>query len=1351
MKIWKSITALSLAVIMTAAAGLPLTLKAQAKEPDKVVVSRVVTGENGKSYVEVDGKPFMYENVECMGTWLLKGFDASTIKGYKDPLPLSWMENVFEKTAQAGYNTVSTFFCWSDMEPDEEGEYDWTILDQYLEWAEKYNLRLSLTWFGSDAGGGTRLPGYGAGWSCHVPQYLCNQEKYWNRRAVPEDAYRHETRFRCIPGTEEGDYIKECEKNALIALTEHLRDHDKTHRMISLMINNESQNIPDSWHTELAQAVKSVGYDFVIGQHMQKSQYKYREGYDFVGFDDYSTDLDYKLSYLNNSPTPLKACLETGGNANNLSSQVLAGITNGGWVQAWQLCDAYSDCNQLGMFETPDGVYPKFTDGVSEQAGQEYDTVSKPDYLTWEVGKEETLKYGAEKNRRLQVALRKAYWTVAQAAPDEMLSFNLESDEPEAGYTASKELNGHTFGFISDGPDSVRGKGSNGMIASRDDEYFCLSDTGTEVTFVVDSKPLSAEYGHQDGYEENEEGTGEWVKEGDAQIEEQTAKDGTKTWAVTCRPEQVLRIQLNESNASPVFTDPAFEKTVVKNVPVSGTAQAVDGNYADTVTYSIKEKPRHGTAKIDPLSGEWTYTPDTDWYGEESFTIAASDGRGGEGLLTVAIHVKEKSSVPVFEQPTIELEIPKDTVTGGVCKATDADEGDTQTYSAAKAPEHGSLTVRETGEWCYIPAGGYTGADSFGIRVTDSYGETADMTAEITVRGEEAGTGANLSLGEEAAVQASSSYPKNLADYAIDGDVNTLWSPKNGNLPQTLTVDLGGIHELNAVQYQIAANASYEWNYKIEGSKDSVSWEVLADREAAGPQPGGNTKVSEQIEGQYRYIRWTVTGTTSSRDTVSTREFEIWGNEEVISADAATPEITTQPVSGEYTYGESIEPLTVKAQTDDGGILSYQWYKNTEAATDGSQLIPGATDPSYTPSGEQIGTTYYYCHVTNRNDNVSGIAEVPADSSIAAITVNKAPGTGKVSIQNWVYGEEPSAPAAESETNGTENVIYLYKVKDAEDSTYTETVPSEIGDYTVKAVFPETEFYKETSATADFSIVEVGTSTEVPVTGIALDVEKLELQVGESRTITASVFPEDATEQTVTWSSGNNEIVQVDESGNVTANAEGTALITATTKDGNFTASCLVTVKETEPVKVSGVTISTSELTLKEGEAEKLEAVVTPEDAENQTVFWSSSDSSIAQVDKEGTVSGVKAGTSVITVSTQDGGYTAQCKVTVEAGTSENPGDTGEPGDIEKPGDTEKPQESPATGSGTGIDKEKPSTENSKTDARNNTTENHEKNISNSVKTGDNTNIIGLIVVMTASACIFLYVILHKARKSRNK
>ena len=82
-------------------------------------------------------------------------------------------------------------------------------------------------------------------------------------------------------------------------------------------------------------------------------------------------------------------------------------------------------------------------------------------------------------------------------------------------------------------------------------------------------------------------------------------------------------------------------------------------------------------------------------------------------------------------------------------------------------------------------------------------------------------------------------------------------------------------------------------------------------------------------------------------------------------------------------------------------------------------------------------------------------------------------------------------------------------------------------------------------------------------------------------------------------------------------------------------------------VSVTGVTLNKATITLLVGDSETLTATVAPKDAANKKVAWKSSDAAIATVDANGKVTGVKAGEATITVTTEDGGKTATCKVTV--------------------------------------------------------------------------------------------------------
>ena len=179
--------------------------------------------------------------------------------------------------------------------------------------------------------------------------------------------------------------------------------------------------------------------------------------------------------------------------------------------------------------------------------------------------------------------------------------------------------------------------------------------------------------------------------------------------------------------------------------------------------------------------------------------------------------------------------------------------------------------------------------------------------------------------------------------------------------------------------------------------------------------------------------------------------------------------------------------------------------------------------------------------------------------------------------------------------------------------------------------------------------VKESSAGKVAVTGISLGQSSAELKVGDVLQLNAMVAPSNATNKTVTWSSSNNSVATVSSSGLVSAKAEGTAKITAKTEDGGKTATVTITVKKADggSVSVTGVSLDKSSISLKVGESETLKATVSPANATNKGLTWTSSMSSVATVTSDGVVTAKAAGTATITVKTDDGGKTATCNVTV--------------------------------------------------------------------------------------------------------
>ena len=176
---------------------------------------------------------------------------------------------------------------------------------------------------------------------------------------------------------------------------------------------------------------------------------------------------------------------------------------------------------------------------------------------------------------------------------------------------------------------------------------------------------------------------------------------------------------------------------------------------------------------------------------------------------------------------------------------------------------------------------------------------------------------------------------------------------------------------------------------------------------------------------------------------------------------------------------------------------------------------------------------------------------------------------------------------------------------------------------------------------------------EIKVTGVSLDKLSAELKINESLELKANIAPENATNKEVTWTSSDEKIAKVDGNGKVIAVGAGKTRITVTTKDGNFKASCEITVKnEEEPkpeeIKVTGVSLDKLSAELKINESLELKANIAPENATNKEVTWTSSDEKIAKVDGNGKVIAVGAGKTRITVTTKDGNFKALCEITVK-------------------------------------------------------------------------------------------------------
>lgn len=164
------------------------------------------------------------------------------------------------------------------------------------------------------------------------------------------------------------------------------------------------------------------------------------------------------------------------------------------------------------------------------------------------------------------------------------------------------------------------------------------------------------------------------------------------------------------------------------------------------------------------------------------------------------------------------------------------------------------------------------------------------------------------------------------------------------------------------------------------------------------------------------------------------------------------------------------------------------------------------------------------------------------------------------------------------------------------------------------------------------------------VTKISLNKKSATLKTGEKLKLTVKVTPDDADDKTITWKSSDPTIAKVNSKGKVTAVAPGKCVITATSANGKK-ASCKITVKA---VKVSKITVN-GKKNMKVGATQQLTAVISPENAYDKSVTWTSSDTAIATVDEKGIVTAVASGKVTITCKANDGsGKKASFRITVK-------------------------------------------------------------------------------------------------------
>ncbi len=219
------------------------------------------------------------------------------------------------------------------------------------------------------------------------------------------------------------------------------------------------------------------------------------------------------------------------------------------------------------------------------------------------------------------------------------------------------------------------------------------------------------------------------------------------------------------------------------------------------------------------------------------------------------------------------------------------------------------------------------------------------------------------------------------------------------------------------------------------------------------------------------------------------------------------------------------------------------------------------------------------------------------------------------------------------------------------DSDWAEVVDGVVTTHafsTDSADYPKTVTITATAGTHTTSCV-ITLNYATLLTEVNLSKTSASMSVGDTMNLTVSTAPSGATNKTLKWTSSNPAVAEVDSSGKVTAKAAGSTVIKVAATDGSFlSASCSVSVST---VNVLIISLSSTSLSLVEGNSAALTATVYPSNATKPALQWSSSNTSVATVDTNGKVTARNVtGYAIIKASATDGsGKFAECVVIAKA------------------------------------------------------------------------------------------------------
>ena len=263
------------------------------------------------------------------------------------------------------------------------------------------------------------------------------------------------------------------------------------------------------------------------------------------------------------------------------------------------------------------------------------------------------------------------------------------------------------------------------------------------------------------------------------------ASDGSLTSGTT-----TVTITVVAVNNVPVGEDDAYsldeDDTLTVDADSGVLANDTDEDN-DDLTATVVTSPSNGTLTLNS-DGSFTYVPDADFNGTDSFTYVADDGTDESDDVTVTLTVSAVNDAPVGEADSYTVaadgSLTVDADEGVLVNDEDAD-GDTLSATVYSDPENGTLTLNSDGSFTYTPNAGYTGSDSFTYLASDGTDTSEATTVSIVVNTPPTAADDSYEMDEDTALAVDAVMGLLANDSDANSDTLTVAvvdSPEHGTL-----------------------------------------------------------------------------------------------------------------------------------------------------------------------------------------------------------------------------------------------------------------------------------------------------------------------------------------------------------------------------------------------------------------------------------------------------------------------------------------------------------------------------------------------------------------------------------------